>query len=133
MTNEVLVFSLRQCGSFDWYKFPEDHRSPHDSWVESITISEPSTGDRSENRGLEIHLRLLGAYHDGTIEFTYKEVQHYSLRGMRDLAGHGDWLDDEVDVKKHDTLHHKVTLTNGSFEIEARDIEYKWTPLPPRQ
>jgi len=49
---------------------------------------------------------------------------------MRDAAGHGDWLEDEVDVRRHDTLLHKVKLTNGSFEIEADVIEYKWTPLP---
>jgi len=29
----------------------------------------------------------------------------------------------------HTHLLHKVTLTNGSFEIEAEDVEYKWTPL----
>jgi hypothetical protein len=129
MTNEVFAYPLRQCSSFDWYKSPEDHRSPHDAWVESITISEQSSGERHENRGLEIHVRLLGAYHDGTIEFTYKGVQNYSIRAMRDAAGHGDWLEDKVDVRRHDTLLHKVILTNGGFEIEAHDIEYKWTPL----
>lgn len=130
MTNEVFTCPLRQCSSSDWYKFPEDHRCPHDSWVEAITISEPSSGERHQNRGLEIHVRLLGAYHDGIIEFTYKGVQNYSIRGMRDVAGHGDWLEDEVDIRRHDTLLHKATLTNGSFEIEAHEIEYKWTPLP---
>lgn len=96
MTNEVFTCSLRECSSFDWYRLPEDHRSPHDAWVESIIISEPSSGDRHENRGLEIHVRLLGAYHDGTIEFNYKGVQRYSIEAMRDAAGHGDWLEDEV-------------------------------------
>jgi hypothetical protein len=72
--DQVFVCSLRDCVSLDWYTFPEDHRSPHDSWVEAITISEPSDGDRHEKRGLQIHIRLLGAYHDGTIEFTYKSV-----------------------------------------------------------
>lgn len=130
MTNEVFTCSLRQCSSFDWYTFPEDHRSPHDAWVESITISEPSSGERHEKRGLEIHVRLVGAYHNGTIEFTYMGVQSYSIRARRDVAGHGDWLEDKVDVRRHDSLRHCVTLTNGSFEIEANEIEYKWTPLP---
>jgi hypothetical protein len=49
---------------------------------------------------------------------------------MRDVAGHGDWLEDEVNVKKHDSLMHRITLTNGTFEIEAENVEYKWTPLP---
>ena len=123
-----LHMPLRECSSSDWYAFPEDHRSPHDSWVKSITISEPSSGERQEKRGLEIHIQLLAAYHDGIIELTYKRVLRYSLEGMRDVAGHGDWLEDEVNVKKHDSLLHRIMLTNGTFEIEAEDVEYKWTP-----
>jgi len=98
--------------------------------VQAITISEPSSGERQENRGLEIHVLLLGAYHDGTIEFTYKGVQHYSMEAMREKAGHGDWLEDQVYIKNRDSLLHKVTLADGAFEIEAQDVEYKWTPLP---
>ena len=56
-------------------------------------------------------------------------MRRYAIEAMRDVAGHGDWLEDDVDVKRHDSLLHRVTLTNGSFEIEADDIEYKWTPL----
>ena len=130
MTNEAFTCPLHECISFDWYHLAEDHRSPHDAWVECITISEPSSGDRHQNRGLEIHVQLIGAYHDGTIEFTYKRVHHYSIQAMRDTAGHGDWLEDGVDVRRHDTLLHRVTLTNGGFEIEAEGIEYMWTPLP---
>ena len=74
-------------------------------------------------------MRLLGAYHDGTIEFTYKGVQRYLIQATRDGAGHGDWIEDKVEVKRKDTLVHKVTLTSGDFEIEADAIEYTWTPL----
>jgi hypothetical protein len=129
MANESFTCALRECRSSDWYKFPDDHRSPHDAWVESITISEPSSGDRHEHRGLEINVRLLGAYHDGTIEFTYKGVQSYSIRAVGDGVGHGDWIEDEVDMNGKDTLAHKVTLSRGSLEIEADTIEYTWTPL----
>ena len=92
--------------------------------MKSITISDPSSGASS------IHVQLLGAFRDGTIEFTYKEVQSYAMQARRDVAGHGDWLEDRVDVRRHDSLRHCVTLTNGSFVIEANEIEYKWTPLP---
>jgi hypothetical protein len=129
MTNEALTCPLRHCIAFDWYKFPSDHRCPHDAWVESITISESSSGDRQQNRGLEIHVRLLGAYHDGVIELTYKGVQSYSILARGDRAGHGDWLKDEIELRPQDNLHHKVTLAHGSFEIEAEYGEYKWTPL----
>lgn len=127
---EAFTSPLRECVAFDWYRYPPDHRCPHDAWVESITISEPPSGQRHENRGLEIHIRLLGAYHDGTIEFAYKGVQNYCIQAMRDVAGHGDWLEDELDVKTHDTLLHKIKLNNGGCEIEAEYIEYRWIPLP---
>src|SRR5690349_10494077 len=100
MTNKVFTCTLRECTAFDWYKFSTDHRCPHDAWVESIAISEPSSGERHQKRGLEISIRLLGAYHDGIIEFTYKGVHNYSMQAMRDAAGHGDWLEDDVDAKR---------------------------------
>jgi hypothetical protein len=130
MNKKASSCSLRECSSLPWYTSPEDHRSPHDCWVQSITVSEPSSGERREIRGVEIHISLLGAYHDGTIEFTYQRVQRYSLEGIRDTAGHGDWLEDELKLRKNNSLLHKVTLTNENFEIEAEEIEYRWTPLP---
>lgn len=60
----------------------------------------------------------------------YKGVGSYSLDCQRDVAGHGDWLEEEVRAKGHNSLFHNVKLTSGSFHIEAEDIEYKWTPLP---
>jgi hypothetical protein len=59
------VFAL---ASSDWYFLPSEHRCPHDAWLESIIISEPSTGERHELRSASIRIRLLGAYHDGFIE-----------------------------------------------------------------
>lgn len=38
-------------------------RSLYDAWVESLTISEPSSGERSQIRYAEIRVRLLGAWH----------------------------------------------------------------------
>src|SRR5260370_18232815 len=63
--------------------FPEDHRSSHDTWVESITISEPSSGGRHEHRGLEIYVRRLVAYHDGTIDSNIKDCN--DLRYVRSV------------------------------------------------
>ncbi|HTY25099.1 MAG TPA: hypothetical protein VMC85_18345, partial [Desulfomonilaceae bacterium] len=97
---------------------------------ESITISARASTQRDEKQPLEIRIRLIGEYRDGIIELTYKNVQSYLLEGMRDIAGHGDWLEDEVKVNRHDQLKHKVTVTNGTFVIEAEDIEFKWKPLP---
>ena len=129
MTPDTLLLSLRECSLSDWYAFPGDHRCPHDAWVEAVTISEPRSGDRHEKRGVEIRIRLLGAYHDGIIEFTYKRVQSYSLLAPGVPGGHGDWLRDEVEDRDGSILH-TVLLANGRFQIEARDVEYRWTALP---
>ena len=131
MTSEIFTFPLRECSSSEWYNSPKDHRCPHDAWVESITISELSSGKRHQVRDLEIRVRLLGAYHDGSIEFTYKRVLRYLIGAIAEWpAGHGDWLEDDVDVKQDASLMHRVKLKNGSLKIQAEDIEYKWIPLP---
>lgn len=60
--------SAYQLATSGWYFNFNDHRCPHDAWLESFTLSESSTGKRSEVRTLSLKVRLLGAYHDGHIE-----------------------------------------------------------------
>jgi hypothetical protein len=96
--------------------------------VESVTISEPASSERHQTRELQIQIRLLGAYHDGIIEFEYSGVQNYSLGGSG-ITGHGDWLRDEVE-DRDDIIRHTVLLVNGQFQIEAKEAQYKWTALP---
>ncbi len=129
MTNEGFSLPLHQCNSSSWYNEPEAQCSPRGSWVQSIAVTEQSSSSQKEIRGSEIHIRLLGQYQDGFIEFTYEGVQNYSLSGIRDVSGSGHWLEDDLKLTKHNRFVHKVTLTNGDFRIEAEEIEYKWTPL----
>src|SRR5260370_25625875 len=56
-----------------WHYDHEDHRCPRDCWVESLLIREPSSGARHEVRHLDIVVRLLGAFHDGYLELSYRE------------------------------------------------------------
>src|SRR4030095_13252194 len=63
----------------DWYFDPGDRRCPHDAWLESLSLAEPSKGDRNEIRTLSLCVRLLGAYHDGFIELLYPRVFAYRL------------------------------------------------------
>ena len=128
MRQDVLLLSLRECNASDWYRHPEDHRCPHDAWVENVAISEPAFGARSEQRMVQIRIQLLGAYQDGTIEFTYHGVHHHSLHALGP-SGHGDWLSDEV-LDRGRSLVHNVVLTKGRFEIEAKEVEYRWTAFP---
>jgi hypothetical protein len=119
-----------------WHYDPQDHRCPHDSWVDSLTIIETPYDDHKAHRDIEINVRLLGAYHDGRLELSYKKVRSYQLEtppGYEMLplnVGHGDWLGDEVRLSERALVLHEVEFTRGSrWVIECQDIHYQWTPL----
>src|SRR5262245_20513048 len=78
----------------EWYFNPNDHRCPHDAWLETATFAEPATGTRNEVRSLTLTVRLLGAYHDGYIELVYPKVSAYEVSASQADRGHGDWLFD---------------------------------------
>lgn len=126
--------SVQEYALADWHYDISDHRCPHDAWLEHITVREMASGDRSEIRSLEIEVRLLGAYHDGYIEFLYKEVESYCLdqphrRGQWDTTekGHKDWMVDEVDLSNNGHILHEIEwLDGGHWFIECRDFEFKW-------
>ena len=135
--------STYEFATANWRLDPSDHRCPHDSWVESLMLFEPSSGERRENRGLEIHVRLLGAYHDGYLSLVYSGVLSYTLDTPSDFAlppygvGHGDWLVDEVRLSDRGHVLHEIEFSRGSrWVIECRDIMYRWeelvaSPMPP--
>jgi hypothetical protein len=121
----------------DWHYNNLDPRCPHDAWLEHVTIREPASGERSEIRRLEIEIRLFGAYHDGYLEFNYKDVESYCLdqpyrRGRWNTTekGHKDWMADEVDLSEHGYILHEIEwLDGGHWLIECRDFEVKWIPI----
>ncbi len=111
--------------------------SLHDAWVETCIISEPSSGERSQIRRAEIHVRLLGAWHDGYIELRYKDVRRYSLvaPGLSPQTewAHGDWLVDEIRLSEDGLVEHEVMFsTRSRWLIECVDIEHEWQPRGPR-
>jgi hypothetical protein len=124
----------------DWHYDHSDPRCPHDAWVESLTVVEPSSGERREVRSLEIRIELLGAYHDGRIRLTYSGVRQYSFFQPRaeerpaPSRGHGDWLLDEVRVSEHSrpqqllVVHEVLLAAGGTWMIECADILYEWVP-----
>ena len=128
--------AVREYALAEWHYNIEDHRCPHDSWLEQIMIREPASGERSERRSLEIELRLLGAYHDGYIEFQYKDVESYCLdqphrrdRWDSTEKGHKDWVVDEVDLSVHGYVLHEIEwLDRGHWLIECRNFIYRWIP-----
>lgn len=116
-----------------WYSDHNDHRCPHDSWLESLEFTEPAVGDRQEQRKTAITLKLLGAYHDGHILFHYSRVTSYQLGSEACGRGVGDWLHDELSVAESGFLRHRITWCFGPSKeshwvIEAEDITYEWVP-----
>ena len=115
----------------DWYYGFEDHRAPHDSWLESASILEPSSGARSEKRSSSLTIRLLGAYHDGFIEFHYPEVFGYQLSAGGLSQGHGDWRYDEFRLDAKGRLVHEIEWAafgvDSRWVIVANDVLHKWS------
>ena len=132
---ERLPSKARSFVTCDWYYDPTDHRCPHDSWVETLTVSEPALGERKEVRSLCLTVQLLGAYHDGHVEFVYDRVTAYSIEMPKSNRaaqnqGHGDWLFDEIMLMEDGTVQHEVVFSlGGSWLIQSNDISHAWVPF----
>jgi hypothetical protein len=116
----------------DWYFAFSDRRCPHDAWLEAAVFEEPSTGERHENRSSKLTVTLLGAYHDGYIEFVYPEVYAYQIDMPYAADGHGDWRYDEFRVGEQGQLVHEIEWAaarpTGRWLIEASDVLHRWIP-----
>ncbi len=126
---ERLPLSAFEFAAAAWHYDHNDHRCPHDSWVESLTINEPARGARLQDRSLRISTRLLGAFHDGHLLLDYVEVHMYSFENPKTRAGHGDWLVDEIRLSETGLVLHEVLFGNDCrWLIEAKDILCEWRP-----
>jgi hypothetical protein len=117
----------------DWYFGFSSHQAPHDSWLEAVQVFEPSTGERHELRTASIRIRLLGAYHDGYIEFHYPTVFEYRLTADTLGQGHGDWRYDEFRLDEKGRLVHEIEWASygatNTWVIVASDVHHKWLPF----
>lgn len=115
-----------------WYKNPDDHRCPHDAWLESLAINEPSKGPRNEERRTTIIIKLLGAYHDGHIILRYQGVRNYSFDSTSSGRGMGDWLTDTFSRNEPGLICHRIIWAGFDEEtqwtIEAEGVNYEWLP-----
>lgn len=118
--------SAREFAIAEWHYNFQDHRAPHDAWVESINIFETATGERQEIRQAYIKLSLLGAYHDGHIEIEYVNVLRYSIGSA--YENHGDWEYDEIRLSEAGNVLHEIEIGGFSWVIECKDIRYSWFP-----
>lgn len=119
--------------SSEWYFSFDDHRSPHDAWLERMIIEEPSSGERSEERYNSMRILLLAGYHDGFIELFYPKVFRYRLEAVDSERGHRDWRYDEFRLSEGGHVIHEIewcgSRDTARWVIEASDVEYRWIPI----
>ncbi len=95
------------------------------------------TADSNNKRRVtSIRMRLLGAYHDGYIEFFYPRVFRYTLLSSPSLidlgALAGDWLYDEFRLSPEGHLIREIEWAGSRGDegprwiIEASDVEFRW-------
>lgn len=117
----------------DWRFDPNEHSSPHDSWLEEAVVREPSRGDRHEIRAADLYLTLLGTYHDVRIHLFYSGVTALDIVGRSLENGHRDWRYDEFRVSDDGLLIHEIEWANVKKEprwiITARDVECRSEPI----
>ena len=106
--------------------------SLHDAWLEYLTISEPSTGERNEVRKLEIIIMLLGPCHDRNIQLKYFNVEKYDFSSPArpgeprfTHTAHGDLHTHEVRISKTGLIEHELLFERGTcILIECKDLEH---------
>ncbi len=119
----------------DWYFGFSDPRAPHDAWLQSVQVIETRADGSDSSPETNLDIRLLGAFHNGIIQFTYAGVTSYTLN-MHDLArGHRDWRYDEFRISESGYLIHEIEWfgpsETGRWLIQARDVTHTWHPFSP--
>jgi hypothetical protein len=117
----------------DWFYNFNDHRCPHDAWLESFSMTEPSSGSRNEQRIVSLRIRLLAAHHDGMIELHYPQVYGYRLDLKNGELGHRDWRYDEFRLSDSSRLIHEIEWYHmgerARWFVEADDVLFSWQPF----
>jgi hypothetical protein len=122
-------------GTSEWYQNPNDHRCPHDGRLDTLFVSEITNQDQKHT--ITMRVRLVAAYHDGFIEFTYPQVFAYRLESESSEKRPVDWLYDEFRLAENGHLIHEIEWASGSSDqifrwtIEASDIQCHWIPQLP--
>ncbi|TDD58518.1 hypothetical protein E1263_19095 [Kribbella antibiotica] len=118
----------------DWYYASYDPRGPHDSRLESMSMTERTGPGKPHwhNRLVSLELTLRGAYDDGYIKLRYPTVHSYTLDGFAAGTGHSDWRYDELRLNEAGHLVHEIEWwfmnATARWLITADDIELSWQP-----
>jgi hypothetical protein len=125
--------SAYELATSEWYFDFTNHKCPHDAWLKEVVISESPMNTDHKRRKVSLKIQLLGAYHDGVIEFFYPMVYSYQLFAYDSRPGHCDWQYDEFRVSDSGSLIHEIEWAGrkniGRWLIEANDVHYNWLSL----
>lgn len=115
----------------DWHYDFRDSRAPHDAWVESVYISEGISIASREQRALNIEVKLLGAYNDGTILLNYFGVSEYNIGSQ--AIHHGDLFYDEIRLNDDGKVVHEIEFVRFNeithWVLVCEDVSYRWLPF----
>jgi hypothetical protein len=115
----------------EWYFNPEDHRCPHDAWLQHYVVQETGRGERYQHRAVGLSIQLLGGYHDLILTFTYAQVHRYDFPGGDVPKGHGDWRYDEFRLTEEGRLLHEIEWHRDGetllWQVEAQDVTFAWS------
>ncbi len=110
------------------------HQSLHDAWLERFCITEPASGERSENRAIQIEASFLGPYHDLKIHLEYSGVTAYSIDTPAEFSsppfagiGHGDLLIHALSLTEdNQAVVHELYFSRGSlFRIVCETVKHR--------
>ena len=130
-----LPANARKYALAGWHCDITDHRCIHDAFVEAISIVEAGTHQRTEKRALGIVIRLLGAQQDRHLLLKFPGVRRYVIEHASadskgsENRGHGDVLDDCIQLTQDGHVLYSLRMEFGRVEIEAKDIEFSQQPL----
>jgi len=117
----------------DWYYGSADHRAPHDSRLESVSVHEADGPGEAHwhNRECSVEVRLRGACDDGTISFLYPKVHSYSFDLHASGPGaHADWRYDELRLDDQGHLVHEIEWcgmqNTARWLVVADDVQMTW-------
>ncbi|WP_020394444.1 hypothetical protein [Thiolinea disciformis] len=109
-----------------WYYDFNDHRSPHDAWLDSLFFQE--SRKFNDIKEINLFITLAGAFNDSKLKFSYKNIISLDIKTYNLKDGHGDWRYDEFRLSSSGYLIHEIEWYNYSLTtnwiIEAESIEY---------
>lgn len=124
---ERLPPGARAYAEAPWHYDFQDHRCPHDMWLESLEFVERTTDERP--RRVDAVLRLFGSYHDGHLELRYAGVTGYTATMALGPRGHGDVMIDEIVLADDGRVSHEIAFEDGTWALTCEDVTATWIAL----